>query len=188
MKKILLSVAAVLLIGLGANAQPWSFGPKAGVSFSTMSNIPSAKARTGVVAGVFAERMVNDWFSIQTELLYSMQGFRLKEEGITGKYNIDYISMPVLTKFYIMGGLNLQLGAQFSYMTGANLKYDGEKDNVDYMVNKYNVGVFTGIAYDFDFGLILEGRYNIGLSDVFVNAENSKIRTGSLQIAAGWRF
>lgn len=188
MKKILLSVAGLLMLGLCANAQPWSFGPKAGAIFSTINNVEGAKARTGIVAGVFAERMVNDWFSLQTELLYSMQGVKFNNADVNGKYHLDYITMPVLAKFYLISGLNLQLGAQFGYLVDANQTVDDVKSSITGQVNRYNVGLFTGIAYDFDFGLILEGRYNIGLTDVFVGTGSENLRAGNLQIAAAWRF
>lgn len=189
MKKVLLSVAALIFIGYAANAQVWNFGPKAGVSFSSVNGRPGATDRVGVVAGAFAEMPVNDWFSMQVEMLYNMQGFEIKDAGIKEKVHLDYMTMPVLTKFYITGGLNLQLGASFSYLINAKVKETGEpKYSILNETNRFNVGFVTGMGYDFDFGLTLEGRYNVGLVDTFRYSDASRVRNGSLQFLVGWKF
>lgn len=188
MKKILLTVAGLVMLAAGANAQAWGFGPKVGVNFSTINGLEGAKTRTGVTAGVFFDRMINNWFSIQTEVLYSMNGFRMENEGVTTKVNMDYIKMPIITKYYLVSGLNLELGAQFGYLVKSKTTNDTFTGNLDAMVNKYNVDLVAGVAYDFDFGLILEGRYNIGLNKAFNSTGNEALTNGTLQFIAGWRF
>lgn len=190
MKKILLSVLGVFMIGFVANAQSWNFGPKAGVSFSSINGLSGASDRVGMVAGAFAEMPVNDWFSIQTELLYSMQGFEMKADAGKDKYHLDYITMPVLTKYYLTGGLNLQLGASFGYLINAKADIAGQdKASILDETNRFNVGFITGLAYDFDCGLVVEGRYNISLVDTFRGVDaNSNYRNGSLQLMVGWKF
>ena len=69
MKKILLSLLAVVAVSVATQAQTWGFGPKAGVSFSSANGVEGSKMRAGLVVGAFASRWVNDWFALQGELL-----------------------------------------------------------------------------------------------------------------------
>ncbi|MBQ4279146.1 MAG: PorT family protein [Rikenellaceae bacterium] len=192
MKKLILSTIVLLCASWSANAQPWGFGPKAGAVFSSVNGIDGASCRTGVVAGVFIDRMVNDWISIEADLLYSMNGFKVKPDSRiygndqTLKMRLNYVNMPLVAKFYLVRGLNLQLGAQFGYLVvGKEVANDTDHSMKD-AINKYNVSFVSGLAYDFNFGLILEGRYNIGLTPV--ENQIGKVTNGSLQIVAGWRF
>ncbi|UKI39717.1 MAG: PorT family protein [Alistipes putredinis] len=95
--------------------------------------------------------------------------------------------MPLVTKYYLIGGLNVQLGAQFGYLINAKNNLPGaSRQSIKGETNRYNVGILTGLAYDFDFGLVLEGRYTLALTDTFVNT--AKQRGGALQVMVGWKF
>ncbi|MBE5032726.1 porin family protein [Gallalistipes aquisgranensis] len=190
MKKILLSVAGLFLIGLCANAQPWGFGPKVGASFSTVNGVEGAKMRAGVVAGVFADRMINDWLSVEADLLYAMNGFRVHgDNGVKSKINLDYIYMPVVAKFYLTDGLNFQLGARFGYLVTSKEDVDGgDKYTIRDAINRYDVDLLAGLAYDFDFGMIIEGRYNIGATKMLRVASANPMTNGALEFSVGWRF
>ncbi len=190
MKKFLLSVAGLFLIGLCANAQPWGFGPKAGASFSTVNGVEGAKMRAGVVAGVFADRMINDWLSVEADLLYAMNGYRFHDlNGVESKINLDYIYMPVVAKFYLTDGLNFQLGARFGYLVTSKEDIDGgDKFTIRDAINRYDVDFLTGLAYDFDFGMIVEGRYNIGLTNMLRMSSEVPVTNGALEFVVGWRF
>lgn len=74
MKKILLSAVAVFTFGL-TNAQDVSYGVKGGLNLSNLSgDIEDAKSLFGAHVGAFAEIKITDKFSVQPELLFSMQG------------------------------------------------------------------------------------------------------------------
>lgn len=186
MKKILLVCISALFVTIGANAQSWGFDPKVGATFSTANGVTDAKVRTGLTAGLFFERAVSSWLVMEADLLFTQQGFDVSGTTET-KYRADYVSMPVLAKYYLMGGLNFQLGAQFDYLLGAKEK-DGSADAkaVYGLFNKYNISFMTGMAYDFNFGLIIEGRYLYGMTQLTSAATTT--RTGCLQVNAGWRF
>ena len=188
MKKLFLSIAALLAAGIyTADAQMWSFGPKAGVAISSANGVQDSRARAGLVAGVFAEVEMSDWFAVQGEIIYSQQGFDSKTAGKNSRYQIDFITMPLVTKYYLIGGLNVQLGAQFGYLINAKNNLPGaSRQSIKGETNRYNVGILTGLAYDFDFGLVLEGRYTLALTDTFVNT--AKQRGGALQVMVGWKF
>ena len=69
MKKGLLAIFAMLCVTATASAQGWGFGPKVGATFANVNGLEGTKMKAGVVAGMFAERDINNWFSIQAELL-----------------------------------------------------------------------------------------------------------------------
>lgn len=78
MKKGLLAIFAMLCVTATASAQGWGFGPKVGATFANVNGLEGTKMKAGVVAGMFAERDINNWFSIQAELLWSQQGYHQK--------------------------------------------------------------------------------------------------------------
>ena len=110
MKKLLLLCAAALLSLGTISAQGWAWGPKVGGTFATANGIPNAKIIPGISAGLFFESVACNWFVIESDLLFSMQGFKVDDELDT-KVRLNYISMPILGKYYLMDGLNLQMGA-----------------------------------------------------------------------------
>lgn len=192
MKKLLLSAALLVMISIGASAQStWHLGPKVGFNASAVNGYEGAKPRYGFTAGVFIEKPVCQWFAVQAELMYSQSGFSktnlVEDKDVKSKFRLDYIMMPVVTKFYVTRGLNFQLGANFGYAVTNKVKVGDKNETITGQVNRYHIGIMTGLAYDFDFGLILEGRYNLGLTDVFTSSDN-RVRQGSLQFLVGWKF
>ncbi len=177
---------------LGVRAQTWGFGPKIGTAFSTVNGVEGAQCMPGVVAGAFIDRMIHRKIGLETDLLYAMNGFKVAPETRAElndqalKIRLGYICMPVVGKFYLIRGLNLQLGAQFGYLILSKEIINDTDRRLKNAINRYDVRFVSGLAYDFDFGLILEGRYQIGLTPI--ENQTGHITNGSLQIAAGWRF
>lgn len=87
MKKGLLAIFAMLCVTATASAQGWGFGPKVGATFANVNGLEGTKMKAGVVAGMFAERDINNWFSIQAELLWSQQGYHQKMAGRSVRYS-----------------------------------------------------------------------------------------------------
>ncbi len=73
MKKIVLSLVAIMAFGF-ANAQDVKFGAKLGFNFSTISGLDGAETKLGLAVGGLAEIKLNEKFSVQPELMYSMLG------------------------------------------------------------------------------------------------------------------
>jgi len=105
MKKIVLFTGLVIFSMSGMFAQADSkavqFGVKGGVNSATISgdDINDAKSRTSFNVGVLAEIPITERLSIQPEVMYSGQGFDVKEidqdnifdtnENV--EYQLDYI-------------------------------------------------------------------------------------------------
>jgi len=199
MKKILLSVVAVMALGT-AQAQEVQFGAKAGVNFANFGgDVEDASSRTGFHAGVVAELKLSETFSIQPELLYSQQGSQTEDtfsESFGGvnystnteaKQTLNYINLPILAKYYVMEGLSLEVGPQVGFLISAESKYDmtttsegggttvsetesGSVDNKD-AYKSIDFGVVAGVGYELPMGLFFQARYQAGLSSVLEDSE-----------------
>ena len=189
MKKILLLTACLTFVTTITFAQSFGGGPKVGASFNTVNGIEGATHRTGVVAGMFADYIMANRLGVQVELLYNMQGWRYKDaDAHKIKVDLDYVYMPVIAKYYLAGGLSVQLGTQFGFLVNSNIKGGTEDYKIDKYINKYNVDIVAGLGYEFNVGLIIEGRYVTGLTNIQNITDANSVRNGGLMVTAGWRF
>ena len=189
MKKIILVVSAVLLsTGAFAQQRGFEWGVKAGLNLANWTKTDDAKFRPGLVAGVFGEYVINDFLGVQGELLYSMQGFKVKEDGETATNINDYLVLPILAKFYILEGLSVDIGPQFGYMLSAKVKYDGDSESYydEDGLKKFDVSVGMGLSYKLNFGLDVFARYNLGLTKI--GDGDSKVKNSVINIGVGYRF
>jgi len=206
MKKILLSIvalAAITVSTVSAQApQGWTFGPKAGITISNGTNQPSdanSKYKVGFTGGAFVEYgLSNEWLGLSAEVLYSSQGAKqddYTDEGVKitdNKENLNYLNIPILAKFYVLRGLSINAGIQPGFLLGAkgSWKEDGHKESRTGTegLKTFDFSVPVGLSYSFDCGLIIDARYNIGVTKVpdFVDAPNSK--NSVFAVTLGWRF
>lgn len=155
-------IAFIGLLGVGvASAQELDLGLKAGANFSKFSDAKDLdmSSKTGFQVGAFAAiRMGN--LAIQPELLYSQQGAKFKSKDI----DLNYVNVPVLVKYYIFSGLNVQAGPQFGFVVDDNIGKVFKEINQGVKSNKFDLSGLVGIGLDLPLGIRLDGRYNFGLS------------------------
>ncbi len=210
MKKIILSVAAMLTFGF-VNAQEVEFGVKAGVNIASLTgDIENADAKVGFHVGGFAEIKISDKFSVQPELLFSTQGAKAEEkyseDGVSYDYsekiNLSYINIPIMAKLYVAEGFSLEAGPQIGFLTSAKNKYEGtatfggmtqsESEEVDIKdtMKSVDFGLNFGLGYKFTEKLSASARYNLGLSDVNeeVDGLSYSVKNSVIQISLGYSF
>lgn len=203
MKKFLFVVVAMVVLG-SAQAQTvfknkvervtgteFYFGPKFGFNIASISDGLN-KSKFSFQLGAFAEFKFNDLFGLQTELLYSRQGDMGKSHGDKMWWRVNYLNIPVLAKFYVWEGISVDLGPQFGFALNGKSKVKSGgtvvKTDADYL-NTLDVSFAMGLSYDFDMGLVLSARYNLGLTNVFEKDKfggNNQNRV--FQLSAGWKF
>ena len=191
MKKIILVVSAVLLsTGAFAQERGFEWGIKAGLNLANVTKVDDAKFKPAFAAGVFGEYVINDYFGVQAELLYAMEGYKLKEGGIDLTDKRDYIQLPIFAKFYILKGLSIDVGPRFGYALSG--KFDGTvAEGVDKQYydkdgfKKFDVSAVLGASYKFQFGLDVFARYNLGFTKVF---DKSDVKNGAVLFGVGFRF
>lgn len=189
-------VTLILSLITAASAQAQvAFGLKGGLNLTTLDVKDaelSYESRTGYHAGIFL-RSKMDKIAIQPELLlFTQQGDLESSFFGSARESFTYLSVPVILKFYPVGGLNIQLGPQFGFLIDGEREYDnvlgsGTEDITDHY-KKSDVSVSVGGGYDFGFGLGLDVRYNIGVKDINDAADGQEARSRIFLLSLGWNF
>lgn len=172
MKKVILLIAVISILGFSANAQSTNFGLKAGMTAANMKFSGSGisikmTTKIGFYAGAIAEIGVNDNFAVQLELDYSLMGAKSKgdDEFGDGTLDLSYISLPVLVK-YKNQGFSAFLGPQIGVLMGAKSKGDGESEDVKDQFKSTDFSGVIGVGYTLESGLGFDARYQMGFSDI----------------------
>lgn len=79
-------------------AQSFKFGAKTGVNFSNFvwDGSEDFDTRTTFRIGAVAQLNIDGVLGVQSELLYSPQGAKFKNDHFDATYKLDYIVLPVL--------------------------------------------------------------------------------------------
>ena len=180
----------------GSDSMTPRFGVKGGVNFATISgeDFNDPESRTSFHVGALFEFPLAEIFSIQAEALYSGQGFESDVDGSwvggEGKveYQLDYINVPVLAKVYVLEGLSLEVGPQFSFKVNEEIDANANADEGDLNLNEakdFEFGLAAGLSFETSMGLFATGRYNLGLTEIF---EDSDAKNSVFQIGIGYKF
>ncbi|MUV03214.1 outer membrane beta-barrel protein [Flavobacterium rakeshii] len=180
MKKFLFLIAA-LAGSFTMNAQGIDLGVKAGANFSNFQGDINSDGITSFHAGLALELNLVPMFSVQAEGLFSSQGAKYDNAfGAAEDINLDYISVPVLAKFYVVPGkLSLMAGPQFSFLV------NDAKDAFE--TKSFDLAASGGVELKIIMGLFAQARYNIGLNNVN-DSGDADIKNGVFQLSVGYYF
>ena len=182
-----------LVIGV-TQAQEVAFGVKGGLNFLDLkSKDIESSTKAGYHAGIFLRGKFSK-FAVQPEILFSTLENEIDYAGGLGSASnsFTYLSIPVMMKFYLVQGLNIQAGPQFGFLLDGDQKFktpivSGKKDITD-AYNKSDVSVSVGGGYDFGFGLNLDLRYNIGVKDITEAEDGDDVKSRVIMVSVGWNF
>ena len=105
--------------------------------------------------------------------------------------------MPILFKFYLPLGLNLQAGPQFGFLSVADLKNtatgtNSTQDVKNLFADKSDMALAIGAGWDLPFGLTVDARYNLGLSDMTFTPSGSssqvQFKNKVIQLSVGFKL
>lgn len=172
-----------------AQAQNASFGIRGGANISNLSGDLRDEDRfenkVGFHAGIMANfGIVDNFFSIQPELLYSVKGFKNEDSEVSflgqtrrreGKVNYNYLDLPVMARIKA-GPLYFEAGPQASYLLSVNNEtktyINGNLQSTDRDekskdgLSEFEVGYVAGIGFTSANNAISFGvRYNGAFSD-----------------------
>lgn len=196
MKKALFVVAVMLLSISTVSVAQVKFGVKAGVNFANVSgdDMDDMDSRIAPLFGGFANIGLTDKLAFQPELLYSMKG--AKESGSMDGMDYDatvklsYIDVPLMLKYNISGGLNIQAGPQLGLLMSADYEMEagGESESMDIKdeLKGMDLGFNLGAGYDFG-SLGVDVRYNLGLSNI-ADSDDGDIKNNAIQIGVSYAF
>ena len=179
----------MVLSSVGAFAQysagDFTIQPKVGLNCASTTGDADFKA--GFVGGVEAEYHVSKLFGLSAGVLYSMEGFKVKDSD--AKCNMDYVNIPILANFYVVKGLALKAGIQPAFNVSAKFKNDGNsadfKDVIGKDAESFNFSVPVGISYEYA-GFCLDARYNIGATKL-VDVDDAA-KSSVFQLTLGYKF
>ncbi|WP_196893215.1 porin family protein [Aureivirga marina] len=203
MKKLITSIACAtaLFFSANSNAQEVEFGAKAGINFSNASgDIKNNSAKLGFYVGGLADIKISDKFSIQPELVYSLEGYNLETLTVDGAsittedkpLNLSYLNVAGMAKYYITDGLNVEAGPQIGFLLGASFDGESEISGVEIKdgYKSINFGLNFGAGYELESGLGFNARYALGLSSIAedVDGESFSEKTATFSIGVFYKF
>jgi hypothetical protein len=193
-------VASLLVLGMpaAARAQGLSAGIRAGVNVATLAfdddgGIVEPERRTGFSGGLFVTVPANAVAALQPELLFSAQGTRISQQGVSATLAIDYVQVPVLGRFAFGAGspVAVLVGPAFGIRTRADADVPGAPteftDEFENQIERFDVGLVTGLAVDVG-RFVLDGRYTWGLRNIATDAGDGSVKNRVLTLSAGVRF
>jgi hypothetical protein len=197
MKKVLFFAIAVMTFSF-ANAQDVSYGLKAGLNYSNWSfsneDMGDFDSRLSFHVGGVVELGLSEKFSVQPELLYSSVGAQmdLSEASRAASdnfvYALDYLSIPVMAKYYVAEGFSLEVGPQIGVLLSAKAKYDGESEDVKDSFKSTDFSAGIGAGYKMENGLFINARYVLGLSNVLEDSGDEWGKNNAFQFSLGYKF
>lgn len=186
--RILLTGSLILVTSSVAFSQvQFSLGAKGGLNFAKVdfsSPGTTYENRTGYHYGAFGLFKFTK-IGIQPEIIFSEQGSKVKNINTSNAdANFSYINIPVILKLYLAGGLNLQAGPQFGFLSKAEIDGSSVKD----FVKSSDLSFALGAGWDLPFGLTLDLRYNLGLSDNNDGFDGDQLKNQVWQVSAGYKL
>lgn len=166
--------------------------------------------RLGFAGGlVFYHRFYKSRFAVQPEILFASRGgdfhyTDVRDLDYTVSFNYQYVNLGALAKVYPAGGLHFGLGAQVAFNVSEDkLTYTSNMPELgpdlqiqqslrEVLVGSNDINLLGQVGYDFHFGLMVEARYVLGLSDVIETRANGfnfieNVNRGSgFQVTLGW--
>jgi len=205
---------AALSVGAQSKVKPgtWSIQPKAGVTITSVTGLDEldgfmkdiavkseSQVNVGATIGAEAEYQINDRFSVAAGVGYIMQGKQWDDYKVPGveikdlKMDLGYINVPIVANYYIFKGLAVKAGVQFAFMTNAKMKateIEGKvetKESLDIKDNckTFDFSIPVGVSYEFDNHIVIDARYNIGVTKVLDGATN---HNSVLLATVGYKF
>ena len=195
--KSIVVIVSFFLLTMGAQAQSISIGLKGGLNFANISVSQSAgenyNNRTGYHFGAFTLIKLSK-IGIQPEILFSKQGSTVSINGQDFNQNFDYVNIPVILKLYTVAGLNLQIGPQVGFLAGGttetlDIQANKISGNASDFIKSNDISVALGLGWDLPFGLSVDGRYNLGISDNNkISGSSSTVKNQVIQVSVGYKI
>ena len=180
MKKLTLFILLSLIVCTGLLAQI-SAGLKVGGALSNQTDggvlLPTDEGlKPTYLGGFFVTVPLSENFSLQPELLYVNKGFQTTSTGpTTPRYNLHYLSVPIMLRYHVLDKLTVELGPEVSYLLDAttnrnfNNSFSNTPSTIDRLLSSYkdlDLALNVGVGYLLSDKWALNLRYNMGLYDV----------------------
>jgi hypothetical protein len=165
--------------------RPTAVGVKAGVNIASFSDF-SGRSRISGHGGLFIHYTINKNWCIQPELLFTGEGQRFYSNAVEHTYALDYLQLPVMIQYYPAPNVYVEAGPQVSVLINAQDKVDERNGhtNVKEHFTAAQLAIGVGVGLEITEQIILYGRYNFGLTDLFlISGLDDHSRVGQIGIA-----
>ena len=190
-KHIITALFLGTLVSINAQVQGISksnVGVKVGYNLAAVSYNGAGETgqRHGFHVGLYSESFISESFSIQPEIQYSQQGYKITNSSGTFTQKLDYINVPILIKAYPSKNLFFEVGPQIGLAISHKEEYSGIFNNSkSYNPNNFDWGLNFGGGLKTNAGISLGVRYHLGLGDVY---DKEKAQNRVLQYSIGFDF
>lgn len=184
-----LFVLSVLSLAVSAQYKSHvEFGLKAGLNIAdlSMKGGNDSKAKVSFNAGGLAHIHFSQHFALQPELVFSGQGAQSKDDD--DKLNLSYLNIPVLLQYMTGSGFRIQTGPQLGFLLAAKAKSGGETADVKDAFKTTDFSWAFGLSYVTPSGFGVDGRYNLGISDISKGNDEGKVRNSVFQFGVFYQF
>ncbi|MBN8853047.1 MAG: PorT family protein [Sphingobacteriales bacterium] len=178
------------LLTLTTHAQNVQFGVKAGLGFAELmtsgrpTTIVDGNTQTmryypitTFTGGAFASVLFGKKWSLQPEVVYSLQGATGRPEQdyyvtATEDYRLSYLNVPVLVKYKLPQAFFVETGPQVGLLLSGKINETlvGSVNSVHYDIKRQlkstDLSWAVGLGYCSPFNLGFDARYNLGLENV----------------------
>jgi hypothetical protein len=178
-------VAITLMAVASASAQNVNIGAKAGLnSYNIENNNSEFDSKIGFNFGLIGHTHLNEFFAVQPEIFYSVQGAKSGNTDV----NLAYINVPVLLQFMFDNGFRIQTGPQLGFMMNAEAKNNNDTINIEENYKSIDLGLNIGASFlNSSTGFGFDARYVHGLSDISESSSFSSYSRG-LEIGVFYLF
>ena len=197
-------MAAFMVAAVTANAQgevgTLTIQPKVGMNLASVVNAKNdlgikSKTLVGLTAGIEAEYVVANNFSVALGALYSKQGCAFKiPAGVPVDYvhmSLDYLNIPIVANYYIIPGLAIKAGIQPSFLMGANMKAkeDGHTSSVKIKddLKTFDLAIPLGASYEYK-NVVFDVRYNLSVLKLNKFEADKNLRNSVIQFTLGYKI
>ena len=204
----MLAVAVIISVSSPpVSAQGITGGLKTGLNHANFrgETIGLTKSRVGFTAGGFVTFRINETFSIQPEVYYTVKGFRQKVRGaFESTITLDYLEIPVLAKYSSETQNNVKISLfagpafEFNLKSKTNIKPEGGiEEEKDLDTKGFDYGLVLGLEVSIDVyycKIIIESRYTLGLMIINKDWRNNpggedfEVKNSVLSLLVGFSF
>ena len=185
--KITLTILIVLIFQKGIS-QPLEdqIGLKAGVNINTLGGKETGLYPSiGYHVGFAYEALVADGFTLQPELLFSLQGATINQ-AYNERLKYYYLLFPLIAKVYLAENFSFEAGPQVGYLVHALQRNDFGSGPPMLDPRKTDVSVVAGLSYRLPKSVAFSLRYTYGLSNtnktavILEQRENNRVFQASV--------
>jgi hypothetical protein len=188
---IALTITSIISLSAQDRKNKSTAGIKGGYNISSVSFDGSSETANlhGYHIGIYGESYIGKYLSIQPEILYSKQGYKIIDENGTYTQKLDYINVPLMLKVYPVKSFFIEAGPQIGFSIAHKETFDSGfilyDSSREFEPSNFDWGVNLGAGFKSDSGVTLGVRYHMGQSDIY---DKDKPKNRVVQISVGFEF